>query len=112
MFTYTILAGFIKMAHATSKMRIQPGTLFSYYKNPYFKDLVLACGIDNDCYYVTITVFREINMEFIGGLLNLVINFFYQFSLFSFVIFGNLNAIEAIKAFTVIKQPVVILVQL
>jgi uncharacterized membrane protein len=104
-------AGFIKMAHAAQQdEEFQLRTLFSYYKNPYFKDLVLATGLITIVTTLLSTVFREINMEFIGGLLNLVINFL-TILLVPFVIFGNLNAIEAIKAsFTVIiKQPVVIL---
>ena len=105
------LAGLIKMAHSAEKdEEFHVSTVFQYYKNPYFQELVISAFI--------ITIFstglsemcKLVGIEIIGALLSAVISFF-TFLTIPLIIFGNLKAIDALKSSMIIvsKQPLVLL---
>ena len=105
-----ITAGIIKMAHcADKKEEFSIGTAFEYYKNPYFKEIFLATVIIS-FFNVTISMlFEMVEIGFVGTIIGFLIGFF-TFLAIPFIIFGNLKAIEAIKAsFAVISKQILLL---
>ncbi|SHG66239.1 hypothetical protein SAMN05443549_105268 [Flavobacterium fluvii] len=104
-------AGFLKMADCGQKgEEFHVSTIFEYYKPPYFINIVFAT--------FTITLFstglstlaEQAGMPFIGIITSLAITFL-TFITIPLIVFGNLNATEAIKSSItiILKQPLVIL---
>jgi uncharacterized membrane protein len=104
-------AGFIKMCHAAQKdEEFKVTTLFYYYKTPYIQELVTITALISIINMAVSAGFKEINLEFVGALLNLLINFLTVLVV-PFIAFGKLTGIEAIRAsfIVILKQPLVIL---
>ncbi|MBC7845436.1 MAG: hypothetical protein H7Y10_02980 [Flavobacterium sp.] len=104
-------AGFLKMADCGEKgEEFHISTMFEYYKPPYFINIVIATFI--------ITLFSSglsalidyTGMPLIGIIISLTITFI-TFLMVPLIVFGKLNAIEAIKSSIniILKQPLVIL---
>lgn len=105
------LAGLIKMAHSAEKdEEFHVSTVFQYYKNPYFQELVISAFIITICSTGLSEMFKLVGIEIIGALLSAVISFF-TFLTIPLIIFGNLKAIDALKSSMIIvsKQPLVLL---
>jgi uncharacterized membrane protein len=104
-------AGLIKMAHCGEKdEEFHVSTVFEYYKNPYFKELVLSSLLITLSTTALSEIFRIGGFEIIGAIFNAVIIFF-TFLTVPLIIFGDLKAIDAIKSSIIIvsKQPFVLL---
>ena len=105
------LAGLIKMAHSAEKdEEFHVSTVFQYYKNPYFQELVISAFIITIFSTGLSEIFKLVGIEIIGALLSAVISFF-TFLTIPLIIFGNLKAIDALKSSMIIvsKQPLVLL---
>lgn len=105
------LAGLIKMAHSAEKdEEFHVSTVFQYYKNPYFQELVISAFIITIFSIGLSEMFKLVGIEIIGALLSAVISFF-TFLTIPLIIFGNLKAIDALKSSMIIvsKQPLVLL---
>lgn len=105
------LAGLIKMAHSAEKdEEFHVSTVFQYYKNPYFQELVISAFIITIFSTGLSEMFKLVGIEIIGALLSAVISFF-TFLTIPLIIFGNLKAIDALKSSMIIvsKQPLVLL---
>ncbi|MFE3848686.1 hypothetical protein ACFX5D_12000 [Flavobacterium sp. LB3P45] len=105
------LAGLIKMAHSAEKdEEFHVSTVFQYYKNPYFQELLIATFIITIFSTGLSEMFKLVGIEIIGVLFSAVISFF-TFLTIPLIIFGNLKAIDALKSSMIIvsKQPLVLL---
>ena len=105
------LAGLIKMAHSAEKdEEFHVSTVFQYYKNPYFQELVISAFIITIFSIGLSEMLKLVGIEIIGALLSAVISFF-TFLTIPLIIFGNLKAIDALKSSMIIvsKQPLVLL---
>ncbi|WP_310379087.1 hypothetical protein [Flavobacterium sp.] len=103
-------AGFLKMADCAEKgEEFNVSTIFTYYKAPYFKDIVLATLL-----ITIITSGSSILLDYYGykfvGLLITVPVSFVTFMTIPLIVFGKLNAFDAIKSSSilVLKQPLVL----
>jgi uncharacterized membrane protein len=99
------------MAHCGEKdEEFHVSTVFEYYKNPYFQELVISSLLIT----ISTTALSEIlkigGFEIVGALFTVVILFF-TFLTVPLIIFGDLKAIDAIKSSIIIvsKQPFVLL---
>jgi hypothetical protein len=104
-------AGLIKMAHCGEKdEEFHVSTVFEYYKNPYFKELVLSSLLITLSTTALSEIFRIGGFEIIGVISNAIIIFF-TFLTVPLIIFGDLKAIDAIKSSIIIvsKQPFILL---
>lgn len=104
-------AGFLKMADCGEKNEeFHVSTMFTYYKSPYFLNIFLAIIITSFINVGLSTFLEFIGFKIIGTILSLMISF-ATFLTIPFIVFGNLNAIEAIKSsiIVVLKQPLVLL---
>ena len=104
-------AGLIKMAHCAEKdEEFHVSTVFEYYKNPYFKELVIATLLITISTTALSEIFNFSGIKIFGGLLSFVVSFF-TFLTVPLIIFGDLKAIDAIKSSVIIvsKQPLVLL---
>ena len=108
-----IPAGILKMAHCASKNnKFSVGTVFDYYGNSHFKDLFLATF----CISIWTTsisfLLDYFEIKYLGALITYSISFF-SFLTIPFIIFGSLNAYDAIKAsFIVVSKQFFILLGL
>ncbi len=105
------IAGFLNMAHCAEKgEEFHVSTMFNYYKAPYFWNIfsvtlllsILSSGL---------TILLEYSgIQFVGSLISLTITFL-TFLTIPLIVFGKLNAIDAIKSSVIIvsKQPIVLL---
>jgi hypothetical protein len=103
-------AGLIKMAHCAEKdEEFHVSTVFEYYKNPYFKELVISTLLIT-IFSSTLSEILNFNgIRIVGGLFSFVISFF-TFMTVPLIIFGDLKAIDAIKSSVIIvsKQPLIL----
>lgn len=101
-------AGFYKMAHyAQIDKEFHVSTLFSYYKAPFIKEIVVSVLILTIVNTGLAGILEYVKLSFVGTLISLTISFFTFLSI-PLIIFGNLNAIDAIKSscIIVLKQPI------
>lgn len=104
-------AGLTKMAQSADKdEEFGIATMFQYYKAPYFVELLIATtllAIVNTVLQNTIAFFQ---IPLLSSVISMIISLF-TFLTVPFIIFGNLKAIEAIKASILVasKQPLILL---
>ena len=109
--TAPLTAGIIKMAYnAAHHLDISVGTAFEYYRSSYFKDLFLSAILISACSLTVGTAIESMHIPVLGTFLNYMVSFFTMLAV-PLIIFGELNAIEAIKAsiMIVFKQLFIIL---
>lgn len=118
-FTVTILmscllspfqAGFLKMAECGQKgEEFHVYTIFEYYKSPYFTSILLATLIITLPGMVMSILLDNNSIKFIGTALSISISFL-TFLTIPFIVFGKLNALDAIKSSCIImvKKPLVL----
>ena len=105
------MAGFFKMADCGEKgEEFNVSTMFSYYKFPYFLNIflfVIVIGIINTGLAMLL---QSAGLSFVGMTINLLISFL-TFLAIPLIVFGNLDAINAIKYSIqlVLKQPLILL---
>lgn len=106
-----INAGIIKMAYnAANNLDFSIGTAFEYYKTSYFTELFTATALISFLSVVINTAIEMAGIPLLGALFSYVIAFF-TFLTIPLIIFGNLKAVEAIKASVMIvsKQFLILL---
>src|SRR3970282_1458382 len=70
-------AGLIKMAHSAAKDEVfHVSTVFEYYKNPYFQELVIATFLLTIFTTGLSEMFKPVDIEIVGALFSAVISFF------------------------------------
>ncbi|TPG33995.1 hypothetical protein [Flavobacterium pectinovorum] len=103
-------AGFLKMADCADKdEEFNVSTMFTYYKAPYFSQLftmTLIIGLISNAISVAID---SLGIILLGNAISIFISFF-TFLAVPLVVFGKLNAIDAIKSSLIIvsKNPFLI----
>lgn len=105
------MAGFLKMADCGEKgEEFHIATMFSYYKLPYFFNIFIAVFIIGVSSTGLAMLLESVGYSFIGTLITTVISFL-TFLMIPLIVFGNLNAIEAVNSSSIIvsKQPLVLL---
>lgn len=104
-------ASFLKMADRGEKdLEFPVSSLFSYYKFPYLKEILVSTFIISVISFAQSTLFVYLKLEILGSLINYFISFITLLTV-PLIIFGNLQAIDAIRYSIkiVFKEPVVIL---
>lgn len=104
-------AAFLKMAHCGGRDEaFHLSDLFGYYKLPYLKEIIFSTFIISSISFVQASLLSHIHFELLGTLISYFITFITLLSV-PLIIFGDLNAVEAIKYSILIvsKQPIVIL---
>jgi uncharacterized membrane protein len=104
-------AAFLKMAHCGDRDEaFHISDLFSYYKTPYITEIIVSTILILIVSFSQATLLSEVHLKFLGDLISYFISFITILTV-PLIIFGNLNAIEAIKhsILIVFKQPVVLL---
>ncbi|MFE3867101.1 hypothetical protein ACFX5E_03320 [Flavobacterium sp. LS2P90] len=104
-------AGLIKMADSAEKdEEFHVSTVFEYYKNPYFQELVISSLLITISTTALSEIFKLLGIEIVGALFSAIIGFF-TFLNVPLIIFGDLKAIDALKSSMIIvsKQPLVLL---
>ena len=104
-------AGFLKMADCGEKgEEFHVSTIFEYYKSPYFGNIVASTLIITLISSGLSTLLNLAGIESFGLLTSFTISVL-TFLTIPFIVFGKLNATEAIRAsiIIVLKQPVLIL---
>ncbi|WP_281635323.1 hypothetical protein [Flavobacterium marginilacus] len=104
-------AAFLKMAdHGDRDENFPISSLFSLYKLPYLKEIIISTLIITTIAFAQATLFRYIKFEFLGIITNYFISFITLLTI-PLIIFGNLQAMDAIKYSIqiVFKQPIVLL---
>lgn len=104
-------AGFLKMADCGEKgNEFNVSTIFSYYKSPFFKEIFVASFIITLLASGLSVLLDYSGHKFIGLLVSLPVSFL-TFLAIPLIVFGKLNAIDAIKSSVVIvsKQPLILL---
>lgn len=100
-------AGFLKMAECGQKgEEFHVSTIFEYYKSPYFASILLATLIIT-LPGMALTILLDTNgIKYIGTVLSISISFL-TFLTIPFIVFGKLNATDAIKSSCIImvKKP-------
>lgn len=105
------MAGFLKMADCGEKgEEFHISTMFTYYKFPYFFNIFIAVSIIGVLGTGMAMLLESAGFSFIGTLITTLISF-VTFLTIPLIVFGNLNATEAIKSSIIIvsKQPLVLL---
>jgi len=112
-FASPITAGMLKMAHNAAKNEeFSVGTAFEYYSSSHFKELFLATFCISIWTIGITTLLDYLGIRFVRAILTYIISFF-TFLTLPLIIFGNLNALEAIKgSFTVVSKQFFILLGL
>ncbi len=91
-------AGFLKMADCGGKgEEFHISSMFTYYKSPYFANIFIASLLLSLVSSSLSVLFELAEMQVIGTLISLTISFL-TFLTVPLIIFGNLNAIDAIKS--------------
>jgi hypothetical protein len=104
-------AGFLKMAYCGDKgEEFNVSHMFEYYKPPYFLNIVGATFIITLISTGISTLLETAGIQAIGILTSLSITFL-TFLTIPLIVFGNLNAVDAIKSsvLIILKQPLLIL---
>ena len=105
------MAGFLKMADFGQKgEEFHVSTMFSYYKFPYFFNIFMSIILIGLISTGLAMLLESVGLSFIGTVTSLLISFL-TFLAIPLIIFGNLNAIEAIKYSIILvsKQPLILL---
>lgn len=105
------MAGFFKMADCAEKdEEFHVSTMFTYYKSPYFVNIFIAIFIISLVNMGLSTLIELAGFNIIGTLISLTLSF-STFLVVPLIVFGKLNAIDAIKSSIIIvsKQPLVLL---
>jgi hypothetical protein len=105
------MAGFFKMADCGEKgEEFHVSTMFSYYKSPYFLSIFLFVIIVGFINTGLAMLLQSAGLSFVGTVVNLLISFLTFLSI-PLIVFGKLNAIDAIQSSSIIvsKQPLVLL---
>lgn len=103
-------AGFIKMAYCADRdQEFTTASMFDYYSTKYFKNLFLATLTITLFNTLISCIFELIGLPIVSVLATPLISFFTIMTL-PLIIFGNLNAFDAIKSSMLIisKEPVFI----
>lgn len=104
-------ASFLKMADCGERdEEFHIATLFSYYKLPYLKEIILSSFLISGISFAQATLMSYAKLEILGSFVTYFISFITLLSI-PLIIFGELKAIEAIKysILIVLKQPLVLL---
>ncbi len=104
------MAGFLKMADCGEKgEEFHVATMFSYYKLPYFFNLFIAVFIIGVVNTGLTMLMESTGYSIIGTIITSLISF-VTFLTIPLIVFGNLNATEAIKSSIIVvsKQPLVL----
>jgi hypothetical protein len=104
-------AGFLKMADCGDRdEEFHISTLFSYYKLPYLKEIIISSILISSINFAQATLFSFMKIDLIGAIITYSISFVTLLSI-PLIIFGNLKAIASIKysIMIVLKQPIVLL---
>lgn len=104
-------AGFLKMADCGEKgNEFKVSTIFSYYKAPYFKEIIVATFVITLITSGSSIFLDYYGHKFIGLLITLPLSFL-TFMTMPLIVFGKLNAFDAIKSsiIVVLKQPFILL---
>jgi hypothetical protein len=104
-------AAFLKMAdHGDRDESFPVSSLFLFYKLPYLKEILISTLLIAVITFAQATLLRYIKFEFLGIIINYFISFVTLLTI-PLIIFGNLQAIDAIKYSIkiVFKQPLVLL---
>ena len=105
------MAGFLKMADRGEKgEEFHVATMFSYYKLPYFFNIFIAIFSIGVLGTGIAMLLESAGYSFIGTIITTLISFL-TFLTIPLIVFGDLNATEAIKSSIIIvsKQPLVLL---
>ncbi|HLO73181.1 MAG TPA: hypothetical protein VK164_04530 [Flavobacterium sp.] len=109
-----ITAGFIHLNHlANTNQEIQIGTIFDFYKAPFFKQIFMSYLIIGFTTAVVTSLLTFMEFELLNMLFQIVIALFSTFTI-PLIIYGEQNYIEAItKSIQLfIKQPFIIIIAL
>lgn len=104
-------AGFFKMADCGQKgEEFHVSTMFSYYRSPYFSPIFISLLAIGFIGTGTALLLEYIGLSFLGTIISLLISFL-TFLTIPLIIFGNLNAVDAIKYSIILvsKQPLILL---
>lgn len=104
-------AGFLKMAHSAEKDEaFTSAAIFEYYKAPYFAQIIISSLILSVFNMAVSFLLNSTGIIYLGTVSSLIINFL-TFLTVAFIVFGKLNAFDAIKASItiVLKNPITIL---
>ena len=105
------LAGFLKMAHCGENgEEFHVSTMFSYYKFPYFFNIFISSLIIGFTGTGLAMILETAGLGFVGTVITLLISFLTFLSI-PLIVFGELNATDAIKSSIIIvfKQPLTLL---
>lgn len=105
------IAGLYKMAHNADKDdEFHVSTMFHYYNSSHFVDIIIASVVLGIADLIIKGVINYLEIPILAGFLSAVVSFF-TFLTIPLIIFGNVRAIDAIKASIMIisKQPFVLL---
>lgn len=105
------MAGFFKMADCGEKgEEFHVSSMFSYYKSPYFLNIFLFVIIIGFINTGLAMLLESAGLSFVGTVVNLLISFLTFLSI-PLIVFGNLNAFDAIKYSIILvsKQPLLLL---
>ncbi|WP_264538435.1 hypothetical protein [Flavobacterium sp. N1736] len=107
-------AGFLKMAYSADRdEEFNVSTIFSYYTSRYFGQLFIAALLISLTSGLISVAFNLVGIILVDTIIALLINVFTCLTI-PLIIFGNLNAIDAIKSSIILvsKQPFVIILLL
>lgn len=105
------MSGFLKMAHCGEKgEEFHVSTMFSYYKSPYFLNIIISVFIISIFGTGLAMLLEYAGLSFVGTVTTMLVSFL-TFLTIPLIVFGNLNATEAIQSSIIIvsKQPLVLL---
>lgn len=105
------MAGFLKMADCGEKgEEFHVSTMFTYYKSPYFLNIFIAILLITSISTGLSILLEQAGIAFMATLISMIISF-VTFLTIPFIVFGKLNAIDAIQSSIAIvsKQPLVLL---
>lgn len=103
-------AGFLKMADCADKdEEFNFSTIFTYYKAPYFGQLFIATFIIGLISNSIATLIESFGILFLGGAISFFISFL-TFLAAPLIVFGKLNAIDALKSSLIVisKNPLLL----
>jgi hypothetical protein len=106
-----ITAGLIKMAYCAERdEEFHVSTMFEYYKISYFKELFSATLLISTFSTLLSSLIDYAQIPLVGFIISVTIILFTMLTI-PFIIFGKLNAIEAIRSSVMIvaKQPLILL---
>ncbi|WP_310559642.1 hypothetical protein [Flavobacterium sp.] len=104
-------AGFLKMADCGEQgEEFHVSTMFSYYKFPYFSTIFISVFLIGIISSGLTMLLENVGLSFVGTLTTLLISFI-TFLTIPLIVFGNLNATDAIKNSIILvsKQPLILI---